>query len=313
MILVDMHNPFKDLVSSNIQADSNPNWDKNKTYNIKDRVQYNGMVYVSLADGNVNKVPSDNLDIWYPLKRINNYAFADISPSSVSINDNDDINIAFRVTNVDFIYVVNVKGDKLTIDFAGQNTTVDLTDNPENVYDIWGLEDPAYASHNGFLNLGYGNSQNGDIIIKVTKSSTTNKSQIGYIIYGQQKKVGCTLIGEGVKYNVISGVKARGQRDLKRVKTDSFIEIRVPIKVDSAVKLSETISTLARYRGVPVLALVDDEAVREELIFFGLYTDIEASITEIDKYELVLSSLDTTAYTPLTDAEISEIVQEKKN
>jgi hypothetical protein len=296
--------------SSTIDAETAPAYDKNATYTQMQTVQFGDIVYISVKDGNTGNQPDTHNSLWFPDRPINPKSLYDVYPTTLAQNNSSDIVVTYNITTpIDMVYVGNAIGSSLKIEFAGETfyQAIDTTNSP---YNAWGVTNKNYGSINGFIMLNAPTKGK----LKITVKKGTDKTALGYVSAGILEHLGCTLMNEAIKYNVVTGVKIKGTvASAKRAKSDSWTEISIPVLVRDNKELPRIINTLGKYRGIPVLVVPDDIGERKELIFFGVYTELEASITQQNKYNLNLNSLDLNSFTPATDLETAQDEKDKED
>jgi len=302
MLIVDVHEMADEETSNNIQADAQPAWSSSNTYIYGDEVVYSDYIWYSINRENTNNQPTTSPLYWVIKGNINKLKIYDKFPNSLSVNSGADITLKYNVSGVNAVYVGNAHGDSITIQ-AGATYTKNIPLKSHSAIDAWGVK--AYDQISDFY-VELPSLYSGNITITITKSSKDNESAIGFLNYGNLVNAGCTLM-DSIKYNIRGGTGVDWQKiDLSVFKANSYQEIRLPIHInEKAVKTVDVIQILSEYRGLPVLIIGDDLGEREETIFFGIYTDIEATIKERNDYEIVLRSLSYKAFVAPTEAEQS--------
>ncbi len=302
MLIVDVHEMRSEETSSNIQADSQATYSPTTKYVYGDEVVYGDYVWYSINRDNTGNQPDISPLYWVIMRLVNNLRLYDKFPNSLSVNSGDDIVLKYNVTNVNAIYIGNAHGDQITVQ-AGGTYTKSIPVRSHSAIDAWGAK--AYDQM-GDLYVELPSLYSGTITVTIKKSSKDNESALGFINYGDLKNVGCTLV-DTVKYNIRGGTGVDWQNlDLSVFKANSYQEIKLPIRIDEdTITTPEVIDTLSDYRGLPVLIIGDDTGKREELLFFGIYTDIEADIKQKNSYNIVLRSLSYKAFVAPTDIEKS--------
>ena len=302
MLIVDVHEMAGEEKSNNIQADPQPTWNNATSYVYGDEVVYGDYIWYSINRENTGNQPDTSPLYWVVKGNINKKKIYDKFPNSLAVNVGADIVLKYDVSGVDAIYVGNVHGDSVTIQ-AGATYTKNIPLKSHSAIDAWGVR--AYDQISDFY-VALPSLYTGTITITIKKSTKDNESAIGFLNYGNLVNAGCTLI-DSIKYNIRGGTGVDWQKiDLSVFKANSYQEIRLPIHINERdVKTVDVIQILSDYRGLPVLIIGDDLGVREETIFFGIYTDIEATIRERNDYEIVLRSLSYKAFVAPTKAEQS--------
>ena len=308
MLLVDVHNMRDEETSNNIQADSQPVWSSTYTYIYGEEVVYGDYIYYSINRDNTGNQPDTSPLYWVIKENINKLKPYNKYPNSIGVNTGSDIVLEYSVTDVDIVYLGNVHGDKVTVT-AGATYTKSIPKKSHSAIDAWGVK--MYSQMTDFY-VDLGGLYTGNIKITVTKSSDTNESALGFINYGNAVNVGCTLLNT-IQYNIRSGGGVDWANiDLNAFRAKTYTEIKLPIRIDEkTVFTRDVIDILSDYRGLPVLIIGDDLGVREETIFFGVYTDLEAKIADRNSYDIVLRSLSYKAFVAPTEIEQSLLDSQK--
>jgi len=279
---------------NNADPDSVATWSATATYNFGDEALKNGVVYYSLEKDNTGNDPETEHLKWIAERNENKECVYDVYPDTFTTKSNGTLKLKWSVTDVDTFYVGNAHGTKITLKVGGTTYTKNIDTTSVSPLTVWGVNalkevDSFYVEFPKFT---------GTIELQITKAPSDNKASLGFVNYGRRKSVGCTLLNT-IKYNVRTGVNPSSKGvSRRRVRTQSYEEITLPIKIFDVTKVNSVIRTLAKYRGVPVLIIGDDLGVREETIFHGIYTDIEASIADQNTYNITLRSLKYEAFVP---------------
>ncbi len=302
MLLVDVHNMRDEETSNNIQADLQPVWNSTYTYIYGEEVVYGDYIYYSINRDNTGNQPDTSPLYWVIKENINKLKPYNKYPNSMGVNSGSDIVLEYSVTDVDIIYLGNIHGDKVEVT-AGATYTKVIQKKSHSAIDAWGVK--IYSQMTDFY-VDLGGLYTGNVKITITKSSDTNESALGFINYGNTVDVGCTLLNH-IQYNIRSGGGIDWANiDLNAFRAKTYTEIKLPIRIDEkTVFTKDVIDILSEYRGLPVLIIGDDLGVREETIFFGVYTDLEAKIADRNSYDIVLRSLSYKAFVAPTEIEQS--------
>jgi len=305
MKILDMEDAINLEASTTIEADTTPHWSSSTIYEIGEKVQYGTLIYKNAKNHNINNLPPDVQTAWTPITSINEKAIYDVYPDTISKNISSDITLTYNATNIDTIFVGNAKGGTVTVSVGSYSKSKNLIDSTVSPNQAWGLTDIAHGSGDLFFHLPTLVSDTLTIIITLHD----NEASVGYIVFGKAIDMGLTLMNSEIKYNVVSGVKNKGTvLGAKRARKDSVTEITLPIFVKQGVNFSDILVKLAKYRGVPMLIIGDDTGAREEMTFWGIYSEIDASITQKNAYNLSLTSLDSSTFVPSTKVEDNEAI-----
>jgi len=303
-----MHDAINLEASTTAEADTTTPWDAVTVYQVGDVVLSGDTIYTSARANNINRDPASNRTVWLPTGTANPKAIYDVYPDTVTTNTAGALVITYNVTDVDIVFIGNAKGTDATISLGG-SVTKNLLDATVSPNQAWGIVDDYHGSGDLFYDIGALTS--GTLTITITPNAGV--AHLGYVMFGEAVEVGCTLMSEAVKYNVRSGVQSRGTVvGIERAKRDSWIEMTLPIAIHEPLVMSDVLVSLAKYRGVPMLAIGDDTGLRPEMVFWGLFHEIEASITERNGYVITLTSLDTSTYIPATELELATAEQEEE-
>lgn len=308
MLLVDVHNMRDEETSNNIQADSQPAYDPTYTYIYGDEVVYGDYIYYSINRDNTGNQPDTSPLYWVIKENINKLKPYNKYPNALGVNSGSDITLEYSVSGVDIIYLGNIHGDSVTVK-AGSTYTKNIPKKSHSAIDAWGVK--TYSQMTDFF-IDLGSLYSGSVEVTITKSSDTNESALGFINYGNTVNVGCTLLNT-IQYNIRSGGGVDWANiDLNAFRARTYTEIKLPIRIDEkTVFTKDVIDILSEYRGLPVLIIGDDTGAREETVFFGVYTDLEAKIADKNSYDIVLRSLSHKAFVAPTEIEQSLLDSQK--
>ena len=308
MLLVDVHNMRDEETSNNIQADPQPVYDPAYTYIYGEEAVYGDYIYYSINRDNTGNQPDISPLYWVIKENINKLKPYNKYPNALAVNAGSDITLKYNVSGVDIIYLGNIHGDSVTVK-AGGTYTKNIPKKSHSAIDAWGVK--TYSQMTDFF-VDLGSLYSGTIEVTITKSSDTNESALGFINYGNTVNVGCTLLNS-IQYNIRSGGGVDWANiDLNAFRARTYTEIKLPIKIDEkTVFTKDVIDTLSEYRGLPVLIIGDDLGIREETVFFGVYTDLEAKISDKNSYDIVLRSLSYKAFVAPTEIEQSLLDSQK--
>jgi len=295
MLIVKVHDMRADETANNAEADAEAIWSTYTIYPKGETVVFNGFLYTSTeAKNNANQPDISPLE-WVAVRGINRNNVYDVYPDTFSIVTGGSLVLSYNVTAIDTIFLGNIHGDTVTVT-AGGTFTKTITDTDISPLTVWGLQ--------GFKEVADFYIEippyTGTVTITITKAPSDNIAGLGFINYGTRESVGCTLL-DAIRYNVRSGVSMTGNIiNLDRLRVSSWQEMILPVRVPKVEDTKRVISLLAEYRGVPILIIGDDLGVREETIFYGVYTEIEASLAEWNNYTIHLRSLRYSAFVPPT-------------
>jgi len=308
MLLVEVHNMRAEEVSNNADTDPEPAWVAGTKYQLLDEVLFNDLIYVSTKKDNLGKQPDTSPLFWTATRGINYSNVYDVYPDTFTIKNGANLVLSYNVAGIDTIFLGNIHGGTVTVT-AGATFSKAITNTTVSPLTVWGLK--GYEEIADFyIELA---SYTGTVTVTITPAPSDNIAGLGFINYGVRASVGCTLI-DSIKYNVRSGVSMTGNiTSLARLRASSWSEMILPIRIPMIADTLPIVSLLSKYRGVPILIIGDDLGVREETIFYGVYTDIEASLTEFNQYSITLRSLRYNAFIPPTDIEESQAKSAKAN
>jgi len=301
MLICDVADMQNQEVSNNADTDPQSAWDNSTTYAYGDEVVYGDNIYFSIHKNNTGNQPDISHLYWVVKSKINAKKIYDPYPQTMLTNDNSDIVIEYNVSNVDVIYLGNVHGDSVKVEFAGNTYQKNIVAD-ETPQLIWGIDTFEQIDE---LYVQLPTPASGNLKITVIKSSITNKSAIGFVNYGKLDDLGCSIFGS-IKLDVKSGARIFSRYGkIDRNLNSGYQEYKIRIRIKDIKDTRAIITKLARYRGVPILVIGDDEGVAKETIFFGVFSDIQASISEVNHYTLVLRSLSYDSFVPPTEIEDS--------
>jgi hypothetical protein len=295
MLIVKVHDMKAEETANNAESDAESTWRTYIAYPKGKTVVFNGFLYTSTEDNNTANQPDVSPLEWVAVRGINRNNVYDVYPDTFSIVTGGSLVLSYNVTAIDTIFLGNIHGDKVTVT-AGGTFTKTITDTDVSPLTVWGLQ--------GFKEIADFYIEiplyTGTVTITITKAPSDNIAGLGFINYGTRESVGCTLL-DAIKYNVRSGVSMTGNIvNLDRLRVNSWQEMILPVRIPKVEDTKRVVSLLAKYRGVPILIIGDDLGVREETIFYGVYTEIEASLTEWNNYTIYLRSLRYSAFVPPT-------------
>jgi len=298
MLIIDIHDFRGEETSNSATADTVANWSSTTVYSYGDEAVQGDYVYYSATDRNLNITPSTDALRWVVKRGVNKFNMYDVYPDTYTQHTGGNLTLEYSVTNVDTIFLGNIHGAKVTVT-AGATYVKNIDTTSISPLQVWGVNalkemDDYYLEVPPFT---------GTLRIVIDKAPSDNNSSLGFINYGERVSLGCTLI-DAIKYNVRSGVNVSSKGvNQDRIRSQSYEEMVLPIRIDKGVDTKNILKTLAKYRGIPLLVIGDDLGIRIETIFHGVYTDIEASIAEWNKYDLTLRSLSYSAFVQPTKLE----------
>jgi len=300
MLFIDVKDMKADETANNSDANTEPTWSNATEYDIGEYVQFNGFIWYSADTRNQGNQPDTSPLEWQIVRGLNRDSVYDVYPDTFTFKTGGDLVLKHNVTNVDTIFLGNIHGNQVTVNAGGTDyvKTIDSTSiSPLTVWGLNGLKEIAdfYIEVPMF---------SGTITITISKATSTNNAGLGFLNYGIRENMGCTLL-DAIQYNVKTGVDMTSFNiDFYRGRSKGYTEMILPIKIRDGKRTKDIISLLAKYAGTPILVIGDDLGVRAETIFHGVYTHLEAKITEWNHYSLTLRSLSYDAFVPPTDIEI---------
>jgi len=287
------------LTSSTIQVDSVATYSPTGTYAVDVEVQYEGKVYISMADGNIGNQPDISPLKWDYDRPTNDMALFDEYPSTISKNVGKDIVLEFDSDDMTLMALGSLEGDLLTIELIDKATDEELDkreiplkeyDEPWDIYDyffIFGdVENRVHYIGNFTPYFG------AKLRITITKDSETNNSAIGFIQFGTSKKLGCT-VRDTVRFSDRSGVELQRVNGKLIIRdTIGYSQMTLPVFIQRLQDIYPIRKELSKYRGKPIVILGDDTGENLAYVMIGIYTEIEESITTHGEYTITVNSMD---------------------
>lgn len=287
------------LTSSNIQADSVATYISTTSYDIDQEVAFDGRIYISMANSNKGNQPD-----FFPLKWDNDrpsnpVALFDDYPATISTNIDEDIILEFDSDDTTLIALGSLFGETLRLELIDKSTSeivytkeipLFYYDEPQDIYDYFfvfnELEKRVHFIR--VLPMYFG------CTLRITITKESNKSEIGFIQFGQARKMGCTL-RDTVRFNNKSGIELqRIQGKLIPVETVGYSQLSIPIFVEKLEDIYPIRKELNKYRGKPLVILGDDTGENLAYTMIGIYTEIEESISTHMEYTITVNSMDET-------------------
>ena len=305
MDFIDINQMRAEESSNNADSDGYPLYNVATSYVVGDYVESDEKIYYSLKDGNVGNDPHEDAINWQTVSSTIRTSIYDVYPQTFAKKTGGTLTYSFTLaTPIDTVFIGNIYGDTVTVTVGGNTYTKNTNDGSISVTSVWDV-DGLDGVDDFFIDLG--SMQSGTLTVSVTQRTGDTWGGFGFINYGVSTSLGCTLMQ--TKYNVRSGVELTGQiADLERVRSSGWqemiLQIFIPDSQQNTRDTKDIMEQLARYRGVPILIIGDDnKGQREELTFYGVYSDISASLTEWNRYSITLRSLSYKAFTPPTEIE----------
>lgn len=286
------------LTYSNIQADAVATYVATNSYAVDAEVEYDGRVYVSMADANEGNQPDISPLKWDDDRPANTTALFDDYPSTVSQNIGEDMVLEFDSDDTTLITLGSLRGTVLKLELIDKNTDEQLHfeeislfeyEEPQDIYDYFFIfNDVEKKVHHigGFVPY-FGAT----LRITVTQDGD-GVSAIGFIQFGVGKKLGCT-VRDTVKFSNRSGVELQRIRGkLTLVETVGSTSLSLPVYIADVNDVYPIRRELAKHSGKPLVVLGDDTGANLAYTIVGVYTEIEESITDHGEYTLNMDSMD---------------------
>jgi len=299
MQILKVMNAKSEETNNTADTETTQAYDPNLDYDYGDEVLYNDYIFFSLSTNNRGNQPDTNPLYWVKERIRNEKAIYDIYPQTFSVAENGDLELEYDVANIDTIFLGNIHGEDVEVT-AGAIYTKHIGTGASPLA-IWNSSSEFDNIDDFFIQLSA--PFTGTLKIKITMSTSTNKSALGFVNYGVLEDLGCTLL-PATKYNV------RSVRINNKLQTGytagnaTYQEIILSVVIDKhSQDTKEIIKKLTKYRGVPLLIVGDDEGKREEMMFYGIFYNISFQFGETNRYKITLTSLRYDSFVPPTEIE----------
>ena len=183
-------------LSSNAVVESYPVWNATTTFNTEDRCIYENTIYQSMADGNLNVIPSDDPLKWNKEQATNPYALLDGRTTARTETVGTYVG-EFSFTKSDALSLIDVTGSVLTIEeldesdvvFATHTHNITEVDDASGWLDFFLQDIPEESTTNIEQKITL------DQVQKVRITVTGANPKIGFLVVGRVKDLGCVKWG----------------------------------------------------------------------------------------------------------------------
>lgn len=305
--------------STNVSRQDYTEYSPTTTYNVGDTctVLSEKKNYKCTKDGTTNKNPKDNPNLWIS-EPTNAYAML-VYTSSKKTENNNEINISFRVQNIDFIALFGVEASKIDIKVTDirTNTIIFNKTSPMHYDDLQNFGDYLFAprelkdrlstkfSNDELLNIFANFSKNEikdrltatppiyfDVKVEISIKNPNSKAKCGYMCCGRGRELGLSL-EDGASTGLKSYTKKERDEwgNINLVKGAIFDVMDIPVLIDSK-NLDLVKERFRKIDATPCVFIGDESNFYNSLTVFGFYKDLEMPIRKTKtKYNLRIESI----------------------
>lgn len=266
-------------------------------------VRYSNYNYRSLINNNTNNNPEETENTkWVKWSVSNRYAMIDVSSTSKTVIENDDIVVEFLRGSIDLIGIGNMTASGVTIEHydsigtlistATQTITFSIN---EDVYDLW---DYMYSEYSLAIDRGVkidippiGHK----IKVTIHQQVSLGKTECGFFIAGEVIDMGETLAEVGFNFNSFSTVDTDifGTTTITKRNIQDLVDFETIVNSNDTIKTKRKIKTI--YDDI-VLFVIDpsENSEHENILTLGKVQDASTVLTTATKTIITWSVFEST-------------------
>ena len=284
---------------------THPDWSASTPYVSGDVIFFDHYYYKSVIDGNTNKNPTDNPDLWVRWAISNRYAQIDLRATTKTVWDattalvpSDDALITkFTNTGFNALSFGHVHGDNVKVQLFDNNNILQFEETKvvyprptsNNWYNYY-FEAFKSSSYTGveedfFFRLP---PKTGYIIVTVAQDLTSRTASVGFMVAGEETFVGTSLFGAsmGVTDNSLVEIDDFGITTVKKRIANTFMDIDVYFPSNQIKQMERK---AARAQG-KILVFVGDEQDASRYEFLATLGYVESYTAVLSLYENTTAS-----------------------
>lgn len=293
--------------STNVAKQDYTEYSPNTTYNVGDTctILSENKNYKCTKDNTQNKNPKDNPTLWIS-EPTNANAMLVYTSSKKTINENE-INISFRVKNIDFIALFGVEASNIRVKVTDMRTNTIIYNKDKNMFydDLQNFGDYLFAprelkeklntkfSKDELLNIFANFSKTEirdrltanppiyfDVRVEISIKNPNSQAKCGYMCCGRGRELGISL-----QNGASTGLKSytKKERDewgnVNLIKGAIFDVMDIPVLIDSE-NLDLVKERFKKIDATPCVFIADESNAYTSLTIFGFYKDLEMPISK---------------------------------